>query len=276
MTNENLYTDDKQRQAQELKNQARADAQQLAEQAKATAQEVRGKVETEARAKAEVGRDQAASEIETLAHAARAAADDLRENQHDALSQYVGGMAQTVADLADGLRHKSVDELVRDVESLARRNPALFLAGSVAIGLGIARFAKASSDRHASSSNYGLESDQSYSGNYAGAYDNDAGYSGARGYTDGTQRQASLQPGYDSQFESNRGFGASSRDDSFDDSLATSGTAVLGSDADSPERLIENDLGGSDSAGEAYIVKERETFLVKERDDKASDSPTNV
>src|SRR5690606_28350087 len=37
-----------------------------------------------------------------------------------------------------------VDDIARDVREVAQRNPALFLLGSVAVGLGLSRFAKAS------------------------------------------------------------------------------------------------------------------------------------
>lgn len=274
MTNENLYSDDKQRQAEELKNQARADAHELAEQAKQSADEIRAKAETEARAKAEMGRDQAVGQMESLAHAARVAADDLRNSQHDALSQYVGSVASSVGQLADSLRHKSVDELIRDVEGIARRNPGLFIAGSVAIGLGIARFAKASSDRLASSSSYadvesyGAEGQPRYSGGYAGAFSSDADYAGARGFTDDVERQPTRQPGYDSQFDYEEEFNASADDDSFDDSFSSETTTLAGSDADNPALLVERDLGGEEAPSEA--------FRIKDRDDKSPDKSTNI
>jgi len=47
---------------------------------------------------------------------------------------------------ANGLRDKSADELLRDVRNLARRQPALFIGGSVAVGILAARFLKSSRD----------------------------------------------------------------------------------------------------------------------------------
>jgi hypothetical protein len=47
-----------------------------------------------------------------------------------------------------------VDELIHEVEAMAHKNPTLFLAGSLAVGLGIGRFARASSKARSDDSNY--------------------------------------------------------------------------------------------------------------------------
>ena len=83
-----------------------------------------------------------------MANAVRAAASDLQDQDREGLSHYVTELADSVSTLATGLRQQSVDELIHDVENIARKNPALFIGGSIAIGLGLARFAKASSHRH--------------------------------------------------------------------------------------------------------------------------------
>jgi hypothetical protein len=56
-------------------------------------------------------------------------------------------MADGLRRLSDGLREKSADEILRDVRRVARENPTLFIAGSIAVGFGIARFARASAPR---------------------------------------------------------------------------------------------------------------------------------
>jgi hypothetical protein len=50
--------------------------------------------------------------------------------------------------LAGGLRERDVEQFAIELGSLARRNPGVFLAGSVALGFGVARFFKASAPRH--------------------------------------------------------------------------------------------------------------------------------
>lgn len=102
-------------------------------------------------------RDKALGGAESVAHAARAAAEDLRNQNQEGLSHYVTELADTVSKFAEKLRHKNVDELVHEVTDLARKNPALFIGGTIAIGLGIARFAKASAEREHTDDNLNLE-----------------------------------------------------------------------------------------------------------------------
>jgi hypothetical protein len=112
------------------------------------------RVRRQAQQNFESTRQQAASGLDALVDAADAAAENLDEHDQQGLSRYVTEIADSVASLASSLRHKSVDELVHDVESIARKNPTLFIAGSLAIGLGIGRFARASAIGHSSGKNY--------------------------------------------------------------------------------------------------------------------------
>lgn len=96
----------------------------------------------ETKVKAEGAKDYAADEFEDLSQAAESAAQALNDNHHETLSSYVGEIAGYVEGMANNLRHKSADELMQNATQMARENPALFMAGSLAIGLGIARLAK--------------------------------------------------------------------------------------------------------------------------------------
>ncbi|MBB3101716.1 hypothetical protein [Azomonas macrocytogenes] len=89
-------------------------------------------------------RSGAASELERVAQSARAAAADL-EQDRPGLSQYVSDIAQGMVKMAENLRNKKADDLYHDAERMARENPGLFIAGSIALGFGLTRFAKASS-----------------------------------------------------------------------------------------------------------------------------------
>ncbi|NWL76520.1 hypothetical protein DM872_06610 [Pseudomonas taiwanensis] len=92
-------------------------------------------------------RDTAADQLESLAEGARMAVSDLERNDALGISHYVADMAERMTSLADNLRGKSVDQLIRQTGQLARDNPALFVAGSVAIGFGLSRFFNATSTR---------------------------------------------------------------------------------------------------------------------------------
>lgn len=84
----------------------------------------------------------AADHVEEVANALGRASEQL-ENQ-PTLAGYAGEMAQSVGNLATRLRDGSVEQIIDDTRMLARRNPALFIFGSFAAGIALARFLKAS------------------------------------------------------------------------------------------------------------------------------------
>src|SRR5690606_3010625 len=150
---------------------------------KATATQATDTAKQKAAATLDENRKTAADEIEGMARAVRTAASDLQEQDREGLSHYVTEMADSVSALASGLRKKSVDELMHDAQNIARRNPALFIGGSIAIGLGLARFAKASSHRHSETR---LESDT----------DTHASHSSTRADIRDLKAEASLPTGF--------------------------------------------------------------------------------
>lgn len=118
-----------------------------AEDAKAKAREAAEQVKTQGKSQLEGYRETAADELEAVAQSAKAAAEAMEGQDRLGLSTYVSSMAQSMVKLSDDLRGKSVDQLFQDVNRLARDNPGLFIAGSVALGFGLTRFARASSRR---------------------------------------------------------------------------------------------------------------------------------
>lgn len=142
------------------------------EDAKAKARQAADQVKAQGRSHLEGYRDTAADELEKVAQSAKAAAQELEGQDRLGLSSYVSTMAQSMVRLSDDLRGKNVDELFQDMNRMARDNPGLFIAGSVALGFGLTRFARASSQRAAtgdygrhghSSSQYGSSHDEYYS-----------------------------------------------------------------------------------------------------------------
>ena len=114
---------------------------------KAKAQQVGDQAKAEAELRLSQQKQGAADRLERIAGSVRAAASELERGDDAQLSQYVSSFAGSLGQLADGLRSKNVDELVQDLRGMAQRNPGLFVAGSVAIGFGLARFARASAQR---------------------------------------------------------------------------------------------------------------------------------
>lgn len=94
-------------------------------------------------------RDLATEQIDSLVESAQSAASALEGKDSLGLSQYLGQLATGLGSFADQVRDQSAEALLHKGAQLARDNPALFLAGSVAIGFGLSRFLRASAS-HAS------------------------------------------------------------------------------------------------------------------------------
>jgi hypothetical protein len=88
----------------------------------------------------------AASSLGSFAQALRKSAQEL---QGDGQQASVARIAQTAADglerFSSSLRDKDLDGMLRDAESLARRQPVLFFGAAVAAGFLAVRFLKSSS-----------------------------------------------------------------------------------------------------------------------------------
>lgn len=99
---------------------------------------------SEAKDKVEDLRGVAADKVDTLADGIRAAASEFEGNDIGHMSDYVTELADSLGRLSSSMRDKTGDDLLKEVTRLARDNPALFVTGSIAVGFGLSRFAKAS------------------------------------------------------------------------------------------------------------------------------------
>ena len=91
-------------------------------------------------------RGAAADTVDRFAQGVKAAASELDEGEGlGQLSGHINDLAGGMARLSQGLREKSADELMRDVNRIARDNPAMFIAGGVALGFTLTRLLRASS-----------------------------------------------------------------------------------------------------------------------------------
>lgn len=112
------------------------------------ADDLRQQATAEAGARADEFRESAAHKADTLADSVDAAARELSHDDIGHMSEYVSDLADQLRHVSGTLREKSGDELLRDVGKLAREKPAVFLAGAVAIGFGLGRFARSSQRPH--------------------------------------------------------------------------------------------------------------------------------
>jgi hypothetical protein len=110
--------------------------EQAAEAARAAASDARERAES-------VYRD-ASSAAGKTSDAIDDAADALASSGHETLSQAAAALSDRVRSLSSYLEDRKLEDLIGDARTLAQRNPALFIAGGVALGFALSRFLKAS------------------------------------------------------------------------------------------------------------------------------------
>jgi hypothetical protein len=71
-------------------------------------------------------------------------ANSLQSSGQASLSQAAAAMADRLHGFSDYLENRRIDELFEDAHRLAQRNPGLFIAGGVILGVVLSRFLKAS------------------------------------------------------------------------------------------------------------------------------------
>jgi hypothetical protein len=73
-----------------------------------------------------------------------AVAGSLADSGQETLSRTAAALSGRLHDFAGYLEGRSLNELAQDAQRMARRNPALFVAGGLALGFALSRFFKAS------------------------------------------------------------------------------------------------------------------------------------
>lgn len=81
-------------------------------------------------------------------------AGSLEDSGQETLGRAVGAVSHRLQEFAAYLEGRSLDALVRDAQRLAQRNPALVVAGGLALGFALSRFLKASAPAQTESQTY--------------------------------------------------------------------------------------------------------------------------
>lgn len=148
----------------QIKESARSAADRARRQATGTAEKLRHQGED----LLDQQKGWAVQELEHCAHASRAAAQKLRDEQDANVAMYADFAADRLDDLAGYVRDRNVGDMISDLGGIARRHPELFFGGMFVLGLLGARFLKASS-RPSYDEDYGYQS------SYAYGYESDYG-----------------------------------------------------------------------------------------------------
>jgi hypothetical protein len=159
-------------------DQMKQKGQEAFEQAKEAGQQVAStladQVREQASTRLEGQKDRATHSLENVAQAFRQTGQQLREKDQAAVADYTDKAAEQMERLVGYLQGQDIDQLVGDVENFARRQPALFIGGALALGILAARFLKSSSQQGSTMRDYGYAPNRGQQGSYGGY--------GTRGY----------------------------------------------------------------------------------------------
>jgi hypothetical protein len=127
-----------------MTKQAQTKVSELADKAQHQAGQIADQAQEQVKTAARERKAQTVSNLEDISQAIRSTGQTLRDNDQGTVAQYTEKMAQQVDQLANYLDEKEIDQIVGDIENVARRRPELFLAGAFGLGLLVGRFLKSS------------------------------------------------------------------------------------------------------------------------------------
>lgn len=194
----------------------KASASNVADTAREVTQQAAGQVKEKARGLFSDQKDRAVEGISSVSTALRDTATNLSD-QNSPASSIIERAADHLESFKSSLEGKDLDQIVRDVQTFARRKPAVFFGGALAVGFLAARFFKSSApddfetsyptgfDRYPSESPY--QSSGLGSSSMSGGSGTDSGY-GTAGSSYGSRVSESSSRGTaGSGTNPNRGFG---------------------------------------------------------------------
>ena len=127
----------------------RTESQSATEQVKERVQDVAGQAKGQGREQLrnQISQrsTQAGEQVSSAADAMRRTSEQLRTEGKDSVAKVVDGVADRGEKLGSYLTRADGDQVLRDVEDLARRQPWLFVGASAVVGFLASRFMKASS-----------------------------------------------------------------------------------------------------------------------------------
>lgn len=126
----------------------RASVDTAADKVRSTTQQVSSQAKESARGAYERGKHSALTELENIASALREVAQSMQQKEGASSSRLMRTAAEKLEGLSATIDQKNLDDVVGDVERLARRNPAVFIGSAIALGFIASRFLKASRPSH--------------------------------------------------------------------------------------------------------------------------------
>lgn len=128
----------------------------LLDEAKNVASHLATEAKDEASSRVSSQKDRAAKSLSSVADALRGTKNEL-DDSIPAIGQYADKAADTVQQLSEYIRSKNIGEIIDTVEHFARRESALFLGGTAALGLLAGRFLRSSRPAGGGTRDYGYD-----------------------------------------------------------------------------------------------------------------------
>ena len=107
-------------------------------------QKVAERIKEEGKSRLERGKSTAADQVDQVANALKSAGNELGGSP--TLAAYANQLADTINNFGTRLRDGSIEDLAADMKRVAQRNPTMFIAGGLALGIVLARIVKASTE----------------------------------------------------------------------------------------------------------------------------------
>ena len=138
---------DERGQQEGLASQATAKVEDAASTAQEKASELREQGSARLRDQLDQRSTQAGSQVRSLAKALRRSGNELGNEGNSSASQLTTRAADRIERVGSYLEQRSGDELMRDIETVARRRPWMLAGIGMVAGVAAARFTKASSEQ---------------------------------------------------------------------------------------------------------------------------------
>ena len=129
----------------EVAGQAKQQGQQLAQQARQQAGDLANRGTEQLKSQLANQKHEASQRMVPVQSALRETGQQLRKQGQGSVAGYADKAADQVERFSGYLRETEVDEIMDEARGLARRRPAVFLGGAVALGFLATRFLKSTS-----------------------------------------------------------------------------------------------------------------------------------
>jgi ElaB/YqjD/DUF883 family membrane-anchored ribosome-binding protein len=144
------------------RNQQQSATDQVKERVQDVTEQAKSRTREQLRTQINQRSSQAGEQVSSTAGAMRKTSEHLRVEGKDSVAKVVDGVAERSERLGSYLSRAEGDQILRDVEDIARKQPWLFVGGSAIIGFLASRFMKASSsNRYQGSMGGGYPQNQS-------------------------------------------------------------------------------------------------------------------